>query len=463
MDTPSRRRAVGLGVGICLLGLCVLGLTTSTAVAQQPQVSDPAAGSNITDIYSTNVSDGLSQIRDFEPTPDGGLIALRITGDGSETTVLRLDGDNDVIEESTVPGRHVSISRVDNDSYATTGFSGDNVVVSRVHEDGWVQWTEQYGGNQTDWGTDVVSAPHGDTYVLATTESFETNNSDTWVLRLDEDGETRWDEVVKNEKWTAFPKGERLDDGSLIATTRTERSLNKSVDGQQNISAVRLAPDGERTWETRITGSATPQNKEEVFEVIPAHDDGVLIAGASNSGNTLGANFDFWAAELSSGGEVRWQRQYESSQRSLAMSAVRTSDGYLLAGGRMDDQGGQKLVAVNQDGSERFRVSANRSEEFDDRIQDVAWTTDGRLVVGGSSSIQSQRVSSAWITDISSDFDSLEPGPSTWETQHSEAEKAGEGPSIEDSAADMVLYALTAISVMLLLVPFGLRRIRGRR
>lgn len=451
--TPSRRLSQVLAIGL-LLGLCAFGVGTATA--QERGQDDPAQNTTVADIYGSEVEGEFRTVQAIEHVPDGGLMALVVSNAGSfETTIVRLDGEDDVVNEETVPGRYMSLARVDNDSYAATGSRGDNVVLTRIHEEGWTQWTERYGGEQRDIGTDVVSAPHGDAYVLATTESFS-NNSDTWVLRVDEEGAVRWDRVVTDEMWTAFPEGERLGDGSLVAATRTRRSIDREVDGRQNVSATRLAPDGTVQWRTDISGPG----KEEVFDVVPAHGDGVVLAGASNTGSET---FNFWAARLSATGERRWVQRYDSANRSFASAIVRTSEGYLLAGGTNDRNGAQKLVGIDRNGTEQFRGAADRSPRTNDMVRDIAWTTDGRLLAAGSSTNESRRTARTWITDISRELEGVDPGPSTWESQHSEAEKAGEGPTVENSSTDLLLFGLTAVSVLLLVTPFGLRRLRRRR
>jgi len=452
--TPNWRLSRIVAIGL-LLGLCVFGVGTTTA--EEHQQDGASQNTTVEDIYGSEVSGEFREVSAVEPTSEGGLMALVVSNAGSfETTIVRLDRDDNVVNEETVPGRYVSLARVDNDSYAAAGLRGDNVALTRIHEEGWTQWTEQYGGEGRDIATDVVSAPHGDAYVLATTESFETNNSDMWLLRVDDEGAVRWDRVVTDETWTAFPEGERLPDGSLVAATRTKRSIDKEVDGKQNVSVARLVPDGEVQWRTTVSGSG----KEELFDVVPAHGDGVVLAGASN---TDSETFNFWAARLSETGEIRWVERYDSANRSFASSVVRTSDGYLLAGGTNDDNGAQKLVGIDRSGTEQFRGAADRSRQSNDMIQDIAWTTDGRLVAVGSSTNESQRSARAWMTDISRELDGVDPGPSTWESQHSKAEKAGEGPTVEDSSTDLLLFGFTAASVLLLVAPFGLRRLRGRQ
>lgn len=430
---------------------------------------------------------------DLVRTPGGGIIAIRAdVKETSESTIIRLDADGNVVSRHTVPGVLQDVERVGEDSYAATGIRGDDALVVWIDESGTVVWNTTYGGEGRDMATDVASAPDGDAYVLASTESFGVNTSDLWVVRVDADGGVVWDRLVEHETWTAFPEGVRLADGSLIATIRTERSMDKEVDGRQNVSVARLAPDGEVSWRTVVAGPGRPNDKEEMFDVIPAHGDGVLIAGASNSGTD--GDFDFWTARLDSDGAVLWQRQYEGATREFLSAAVRTDDGYVLAGfAERDEAPGVmgKLVAIDEDGSERSTTTFAQIPQFDNRILGADWTTAGRLAVSGTTVNQREDgiLSGAWIVDVSDGVPELDPGPSIWETQHPDASVDGDSsgddggdsdgdsdaamadgdaatdarkPAAGASSADVVLYVATALSAVALFVPYGARRFRRR-
>jgi len=430
---------------ICVVGVGAAVVAGETLARDGPAMTAGDAGGDIvglqetTDLYTSDDADGPQQVTDLIHTPDGGLIALVVgaaDGGGFETTVLRLDEGGTVVRNESVRGRFEEVSRVDTDAYAAAGVRRnastgvEDTVLLRIRADGRVQWAERYGGAESDVGLDAVSAPQGDTYLLSSTESFGRETSDLRVLRVDEEGTVRWEQFVEHETWVAFPKGERLSDGSLVATVRTKRSHDKSVDGKQNVSVARLTPDGEVVWRTVVVGRGEPLDKEEMFEVVPAHGDGVLIAGASNSGNDLGSHFDFWAASVSSDGDLRWQRQYETPVRSFAFTAVRSESGYVLAGLRSNDrdggeQGAMRLRAIGENGTERYSVTFDRNETNLDYASGVDWLSDGRLVIGGTSVARTESglSATALVTVVESTPPDLFPGPSTWETQHSRSER----------------------------------------
>jgi hypothetical protein len=471
----------------------------STLDANDTQSGPDYTRENVTHLYGEEEPVEHNRgMPDLVRTPDGGLIAIRADiNETYESTILRLDAEGKVVSKSTVSGVLQDVERVGDDSYAATGLRDDDALVVWMDGSGTVTWNTTYGGEKRDMATDIASAPDGDAYVLASTDSFGVNTSDLWVVRVDATGAVVWDRLVEHETWTAFPEGVRLEDGSLIATIRTERSMDKEVDGRQNVSVARLAPDGSVSWRTVVAGPGQPNDKEEMFDVIPAHGDGVLIAGASNSGNGDGGNFDFWTARLDSDGAVLWQRQYEGATREFLSAAVRTDDGYVLAGfAERDEAPGVmgKLVAIDEDGSERSTTTFAQIPRFTNRFLGADWTADGRLAVSGTTVNDRDDgiLSGAWIVDMSDAAPELDPGPSIWETQHPDASvgDGDDGESVGDdgdsggdsdaavsdadaaasarepaagaSSADVVLFAATALSVVALFVPYGVRRL-GRR
>jgi len=152
-----------------------------------------------------------------------------------------------------------------------------------------------------------------------------------------------------------------------------------------------------------------------------------------------------------------------------------------------------KLVAIDEDGSERFTTTFAQIPQFDNRFLGADWTADGRLALGGTTVNHREDgiLSGAWIVDMSDAVPELDPGPSIWETQHpgasaggDDGDSGGDGensggdsdaaasggdaatgarePTAGASSADVVLFAATALSAVALFVPYGVRRFRRR-
>ena len=66
-----------------------------------------------------------------------------------------------------------------------------------------VYWAKTYGGSSDDWAYSVAIAPNGDIIVTGRTESFGAGGRDFWVLRLDENGNVKWQKTYggSDEDW----------------------------------------------------------------------------------------------------------------------------------------------------------------------------------------------------------------------------------------------------------------------
>jgi hypothetical protein len=170
-----------------------------------PQSNDEAP--NTTFFYRGERADGGHLVIGLERTPDGGVLALESSGgENQETAVVRFDDADEIAGRDVVSGHLETVARVDDDAYVAVGTRDEDVLVARIGMDGSVEWTRTYGGDEVDFATGVASAPGGDAYVLASTNSFGAETSDLWVLRVAADGTVAWDRRVEHDTWTAFPR-----------------------------------------------------------------------------------------------------------------------------------------------------------------------------------------------------------------------------------------------------------------
>src|SRR3972149_7640422 len=88
-------------------------------------------------------------------------------------------------------------------------------------------------------------------------------------------------------------------------------------------------------WQKTLGGSGTDQ----VYSVIPTHDNGTLLSGLSNSDisgdkneNSFGYH-DYWVIKLNSAQNIEWQKTIGGSDDDYLISSCATNDkGYVLAG-----------------------------------------------------------------------------------------------------------------------------------
>ncbi|HIP88413.1 MAG TPA: hypothetical protein EYH24_00155, partial [Thermococcus paralvinellae] len=138
--------------------------------------------------------------------PNGDIIVAGITdsfGAGSnDVWVLRLDENGNVKWQKTYGGSGSdwaeAVTITPNGDIIVVGetrsfgVGGLDVWVLQLDENGNVKWQKTYGGTKSDWAWAVAITPNGDIIVAGITWSFGAGEDDFWVLRLDEEGNIKW-------------------------------------------------------------------------------------------------------------------------------------------------------------------------------------------------------------------------------------------------------------------------------
>jgi len=144
--------------------------------------------------------------------------------------------------------------------YTTSFGAGDDVLVLRLDEYGNVKWQKTYGGSEHDVAHAVAVAENGDIIVAGETESFGTGRTDAWVLRLDENGNVKWQKT-----YGGIYGGGYDEDAYAVAVTENGDII---VTG---IITMRLDANGNIIWAKDVGGTS----------VAIAPNGDIIISGAS--------------------------------------------------------------------------------------------------------------------------------------------------------------------------------------
>jgi predicted secreted protein len=135
------------------------------------------------------------------------------------------------------------------------GAGGGDLLVMKLDSNGNIKWQKTYGGPGHDWAYDVEETQDGGYIVGGGTGSFGAGGIDMWILKLDSHGNVQW---------------------------------QKTYGG----------------WGVGIDGL----NAEYVHDLLQTSDEGYIVVGGTTS---YGAgDRDIWVLKLDSQGNVQWQRTY---------------------------------------------------------------------------------------------------------------------------------------------------------
>jgi uncharacterized delta-60 repeat protein len=139
----------------------------------------------------------------IQQTTDGGYVVAGDTysfGAGNwDFWVLKLDASGSVSWQKTYGGTSLdhalSIQQTANGGFVVTGYTDSfgagwsDFWVLKLDDSGNVEWQKTYGGTFTDWAYSIQQTSDGGFVVAGFTNSFGAGSYDSWVLKLDANGD----------------------------------------------------------------------------------------------------------------------------------------------------------------------------------------------------------------------------------------------------------------------------------
>ncbi|WP_440992208.1 hypothetical protein [Haloarchaeobius baliensis] len=290
---------------------------------------------------------------------------------------------------------------------------------SRSREQSATPWTEMYPG---DHATGIVGTDDGGLVAVGATDAVD---HDAWLFRVSAaTGDTEWNRTFEAEDAAgAWPYTDaealvRTDDGgfAVAATKRYEDGDNQPLlvttdaegknaettgyetddaDRGQGILqtedggylllgsevAIRTAPSGQERWRTRL--SDRTDHHVVLRAVVPAHDDGYVVAGTLHRPTECDEG-NVFVVKLTDDGSIGWRNEIDLSAGDEANDIVRTESGYALAGrictGGTEQYNGLLLHLTEQGEGDWYRSYGGGE---DDQLYALTRTDDGGFFLGG--------------------------------------------------------------------------------
>jgi uncharacterized delta-60 repeat protein len=259
--------------------------------------------------------------------------------------VLKLDAQGELLWDRTYGGSRndsgTSIELTPDGGYLLAGYteskgSGEaDIWVLKLGAQGELLWDHTYGGNKPDYASSVQLTPDGGYLIAGYTESISTGYWDTWILKLDAQGEVLWNRTYGGEKFD-FAKSIQLtpNGGYLIAGDTGSKGA-----GKMDIWVFELDAQGEFLWDRTYGGS---QNDSEGFFQI-TRDGGYILAGKKNE--------DGWIIKITGTQLLSEQKQRE---KFTAIKSAQSAQELYLMGYKYEETDVQIAVAAYQEILERF-------------------------------------------------------------------------------------------------------------
>jgi len=331
-----------------------------------------------TKIYGGNEHDMAYSI---QPTSDSGFIVvggtLSFGAGNNDIWLVKLDAQGDTVWTHTYGGagweRGNSVEVTPDGGYIiagsvdTTGGGNYDVYLMRTDENGYVLWTNTYGGSSADVGYSVKTTSDGGYIVVGETRQLGT--PDVYLVKIDSLG---------NLIWSRIHGGLQAEEGRCIQVTHDGGFV---IAGNTAEDAFLLVTDanGDTVWTQTYAGP----NTDCFFSVLQTNDSGYIAVGAT--GTFAGPDYDLYVVRTNEYGETLWTGTYGSSSHDYGFSVSAAHNGFIITGfyswAPLFYSCQLYLLRIDNNGDEIWSMTIPCGSEC--HGQSVKATMDGGYVVAG--------------------------------------------------------------------------------
>ena len=197
-----------------------------------------------------------------------------------------------------------------------------NILVSKITEDGLIEWSYTYGGSELENGNSIYQLNSG--YIISgSSESFGEGQKDVYVLKINNQGDIEWTKTFGTNKNEYATKILSSNDGGYYVLANYEQ---EDLENIYDISLLKINSIGDLEWKETFGGIGN-----DIGSSIIDLEDGLLIIGHTTSyGNGLS---DAYFIKLNYLGGMIWQNTSGSSLIDKASSAVKLTNGNFIFAG----------------------------------------------------------------------------------------------------------------------------------
>ncbi|MCD6131828.1 MAG: hypothetical protein J7J61_06990 [Candidatus Hydrothermae bacterium] len=297
----------------------------------------------------------------------------------SDVWVLKLGAFGSVVWQKAYGGSGNDIAR----GVATTS-SGDIIIagktesfgdwiadawVLRLDADGNIKWQKAYGGAGAGDEANAVVESGGDIIVAGHTYSFGAGSSDVLVVKLDENGDILWQKAYGGSGAEDAYGVAVADNGDIIVVGETESFGSGSYD----ILVLRLDGSGNIIWQKAFGGAGA-----DFAHDVAVADNGDIVVVGQTSGSLL-------VLRLDEQGNIKWQKAYSGASDDLAYGVVIADNGDIIVAGRSNSFGNSSdyiwVLRLDENGNIVWQKAYGGTS--DDLAYSVALASNGDIIVAG--------------------------------------------------------------------------------
>ncbi len=237
-------------------------------------------------------------------------------------------------------------------------------------------WDKSYGGMDTDRAMATVALENGDIAVAGTCKSFDAQQSDICVTRVNSKGQTIWRKMLGGKNIEIASSIARAKDGSILVAG-TSRSFSEHRD--RDIYVAKLSLEGKGIWQTTFGKERAEYGRA----IIGTDDGGAVVVGETES---FGNGYkDIYIVKMDKNGKMLIEKSVGGEKEELVRGLTRTRDGSLMMVGsrEVDRAGDGDFFLLKMDQNTKKIWARTYGGEYEDILNAVTPTLDGGVVATG--------------------------------------------------------------------------------
>ncbi|WP_010476899.1 pentapeptide repeat-containing protein [Thermococcus zilligii] len=290
-----------------------------------------------------------------------------------------------------------AVALAENGDIIVAGERGGDAFVARLDREGNAKWFKTYGGLEWDEARAVAVAPNGDIIVAGYTYSFGAGSADVWVLRLDEDGNIKWQKTYGGSKEDGVRAVALTPNGDIIIAGYT-KSFGT---GEKDVWVLRLDANGNVKWQKTYGG----MRKDGARAVALAPNGDIIVAGYYGATDKFGPHTDVWVLRLDENGNIKWQKTYGRSDHEKARAVALAPNGDIIVAGytKSFGTGGRAVWVLRLDANGNIKWQKTYGGNENDEAHAVAVAPNGDIIVAGYTESFGAGSADVWVLRLDED------------------------------------------------------------